>query len=324
MTLNHDEPNFVTVPAENSGQRVDLFLGNTFPIYSRVHLQDAIRQGKVLIDGVQVKPSTKVKPGQTISVTLPEPKDDGPVPENIPLDILFEDEHIVAVNKPPAMVVHPAKGNWEGTLASALAYHFSNLSDVGGVTRPGIVHRLDRDTSGVILIAKNNPAHLALSVQFQQRTIKKQYTAVVHGRPERDRDSIKAPIGIHPRHRERMAIRVDHQTSKAAESFYEVQKRWNAYSLIHVWPRTGRTHQIRVHMLHVGHPVACDNLYSQQSHITYSDLRGDSPDSVSIIDRQALHASSITFAHPASGEAITIEAPLRQDMVSLIDVLNSI
>ena len=324
MTLNHDEPNFVTVPVENSGQRVDLFLGHTFPIYSRVHLQDAIRQGKVLVDGVQVKPSTRVKPGQTISVTLPEPKDDGPEPENIPLDILFEDEHIVAVNKPPAMVVHPAKGHWKGTLASALAYHFSNLSDVGGVTRPGIVHRLDRDTSGVILIAKTNPAHLALSDQFQQRTIKKQYTAVVHGRLERDRDSIKAPIGIHPRHRERMAIRVGHQTSKTAESFYEVQHRWAAYSLIHVWPRTGRTHQIRVHMLHVGHPVACDNLYSQQSNITYGDLQDGSRGSEPIIQRQALHASSITFTHPASGEAITIEAPLRTDMLNLIKALDAI
>lgn len=317
MTLNHSVPTLVTVEDESNGKRLDVFISELFPSYSRSHLQEAIRQENVLLDDKVSKASTKVRSGQTVSILLPEPPTDGPTPENIPLDILFEDEHLIAVNKPPGMVVHPAKGNWSGTLASALAYHFERLSDIAGPTRPGIVHRLDRDTSGVILVAKTNPAHLSLSNQFQERSIKKHYIAIVQGRPERDRDTIRAAICVHPRQREKMAITTDATKGKHAESFYEVQQRWSNYTQISVFPKTGRTHQIRVHMAHVGHPVACDRLYTNQSQLSAADIDSAGDPNTIIIDRQALHAHSIDFAHPVTSQPQSITAPLRADMVDL-------
>tara|TARA_Y100001934_G_C12311313_1_gene755067 strand:+ start:215 stop:1189 length:975 start_codon:yes stop_codon:yes gene_type:complete len=323
MTLNHSVPTLVSVKEDGHGKRLDVFISELFPTFSRSHLQQAIRQGHVLLDGTTSKMSAKVRDGQTISIILPEPRSDGPVPENIPLDILFEDEHLIAINKPPAMVVHPAKGNWTGTLASALAYHFEQLSDVGGPTRPGIVHRLDRDTSGVILVAKSNPSHLSLSNQFQQRTIKKTYVSIVQGSPERDRDTIRAAICQHPRQREKMSVTTDDTKGKYAESFYEVEHRWGDYSQIRVSPKTGRTHQIRVHMKYVGHPVACDCLYANHDRISTGDL-GLPNDPVKIIlDRQALHAHVIEFDHPITNIRQQIVAPIREDIATLAALLAS-
>ena len=300
--------------------------------YSRVFLRKVVQDGNARVDTIVVKPSFKVRSGQHVHVTLPPPPDDGPKPEDIPLDVLFEDDAMIAIDKPAGMVVHPAKGNWKGTLASALAFRFKNLSDVGGPTRPGIVHRLDRDTSGVILVAKSNAVHLALSEQFEKRTVSKHYFALVIGKVQLDRDIIQLPIGPHPYQRDKMAIRKDHPQSKAAETRYEVEERFAGISAVRVEPKTGRTHQIRVHMDHIGAPVLCDRLYAGHSRITKGELlkriaRRQPPqpdDDQVLLERQALHARRIRFQHPVSGEAIELESPLPTDIQNVLNTLRSL
>jgi 23S rRNA pseudouridine1911/1915/1917 synthase len=252
----------------------------------------------------------------------------GPNPEEIPLDVIYEDNHIIAVNKPPGMVVHPARGHWSGTLASALAFHFRQLSSVGGPTRPGIVHRLDRDTSGVMVVAKTDPMHFALAAQFEARTTEKEYFAITAGVPDRDRDIVEQPIGIHPQQREKMAIRAAHTTSREATTFYEVLERFAGFAAVRVLPKTGRTHQIRVHLAHIGCPVLCDKLYGGHAKITRGELRrrashGSSraDDNDVILSRQALHARRIKLAHPASGEPIEFIAPLPADLTAVLEEL---
>jgi 23S rRNA pseudouridine1911/1915/1917 synthase len=221
------------------------------------------------------------------------------------------------------MVVHPSKGHWSGTLTAALAFHFQQLSTAGGPTRPGIVHRLDRDTSGVIVVAKSDPVHVDLASQFEVRTVEKQYFAIVAGNPDRDADVIEQPIGVHPYQREKMAIRSDHRTSRDARTFYEVQQRFGRFAAVAVVPKTGRTHQIRVHLVHVGCPVLCDPLYGGRDRVTRGELRGDLPDDIVLLDRTALHARRLTFSHPVTGERVTIEAPLPADLVAVLDELRS-
>ena len=192
----------------------------------------------------------------------------GAAPENIPLDILYEDEWLAAINKPPGMVVHPAKGHWAGTLTSALQFHFDTLSGAGGPTRPGIVHRLDRDTSGVFVVAKTDRAHFALADQFEQRTVEKEYFALVCGNPDRDRDLIDLPIGVHPYQREKMAIRRDHPTSRPAQRSTKSSSDSRALQRFALMPKTGRTHQIRVHLSSIGCPVLCDRYYGGRTVLT--------------------------------------------------------
>ena len=302
-------------------ERLDSFLRRHFPRFSRVKIQRSIAAGDVQIDGQSAKSSTRVRTEQNVTFVLPKAAPKGSLPEDIPLDILFEDEHMVAINKPPAMVVHPAKGHWSGTMTAALAFHFKNLSSVGGPTRPGIVHRLDRDTSGVILVAKTDDAHRALASQFEQRTVLKEYLAIVTPAPDRDSDLINKPIGAHPYQREKKAIRENHSTSREAVSVYQVEQRYRGFGLVRVKPKTGRTHQIRVHMAHIGHPVLCDKLYSGRSQFALKDLTRNDDDSQVILDRQALHAHQIEFAHPQTGERKTIQAPLRSDMQATLDCL---
>ena len=230
---------------------------------------------------------------------------------------------MAAVNKPPGMVVHPARGHWSGTLASALVYHFGSLSAAGGPTRPGIVHRLDRDTSGVILVARNDLAHCRLSAQFENRTIEKEYFALVSGQPELDRDVVDRPIGVHPQQREKMAIRRDESSARAAQSYYEVLERFDGFAAIRVLPKTGRTHQIRVHLGHVGCPVLCDRQYGGRSQITRGEIRRDPHDDLILLARQALHARRLRLAHPKTGEPMEIEAPLPADMAAVLDELRS-
>jgi 23S rRNA pseudouridine1911/1915/1917 synthase len=218
------------------------------------------------------------------------------------------------------MVVHPSRGHGGGTLANALAHHFSTLSAVGGPTRPGIVHRLDRDTSGVIVVAKTDAAHMALAAQWESRSIEKEYIALVAGVPDRDRDRIEQPIGMHPHQREKMAIRADHSTTREASTFYEVLERFRRFALLRVTPKTGRTHQIRVHLAHIGCPVLCDRLYGGRALITVGELSGND-DATVLLDRQALHARRLRFAHPATRQIIEIEAPLPDDMQRVLDVL---
>ncbi len=243
--------------------------------------------------------------------------------------MLLEDDAIVVVNKPPGMVVHPAKGHWSGTLAAALVHRFGELSGVGGPARPGIVHRLDRDTSGVIVVAKTDAAHEALGRQFHNRGVMKEYLAIVAGRPDRDADRVTVPIGPHPSQREKMMLRTDGRASRPAETFFEVVERFAGFALVRAHPKTGRTHQIRLHLAHVDLPVLCDRLYGGRARFAAGELRavtrrplaaGLADDTV-LLDRQALHAHRLSFAHPTTGAAVTVEAPLPDDMERLLLVL---
>ena len=257
-----DEPIELVVGQAEADQRLDTFLAIHFTDYSRGHLRRVITAGGVKVDGRGSKPAYRLHPGQRVCVVLPEIPRQCPRPENIPLDILYEDDELLAVNKPPGMVVHPARGHWSGTLASALQFHFGpSLSSSGGPTRPGIVHRLDRDTSGIILVARTDQSHHKLAMQFQNRTIEKEYFAIVAGQPDLDRDFIDRSIGVHPQQREKMAIRRDDPASRPAQTFYQVQERFDGFATVQVLPKTGRTHQIRVHLSHIGCPVLCDRQY---------------------------------------------------------------
>ncbi|MBX3415084.1 MAG: RluA family pseudouridine synthase [Pirellulales bacterium] len=324
--MSHDElsgePVELIVTEEFAGCRLDWYLARQFPAYSRVFLRRVINAAAVRVDGKREKASHALKAGQVVSLSLPELPRQGPRPENIPLDILYEDEHLAAINKPPGMVVHPAKGHWSGTLTAALAYHFNSLSQVGGATRPGIVHRLDRDTSGVILVAKNDPAHIHLARQFEDRTVEKEYAAIVAGVPDRDRDRIDAPIDVHPTQREKMAIRPTSGTARPAQSFYEVVERFRGFATVRVLPKTGRTHQIRVHLASIGCAVLCDKQYGGRSRITRGEITGRAEEAETVVlERQALHARRIEFTHPILGTRMTVEAPLAPDLQQVIELL---
>lgn len=313
----------VTVPDTSAGQRIDVFLTALFDGYSRQQLKDAVQAGAAEVDGRVVRPSHKLRCGQSIRFRMPAMASDDTVGENIELDILYEDDGMVVVNKPAGMVVHPAKGNWTGTLTSALAYRFQSLSDIGGPTRPGIVHRLDRETSGVIVVAKTNAFHLHLAEQWHDREVKKEYLAITAGVLDRDRDLIDAPIGKHPFQREKMAIRDRHETSRPAKTFYEVLARYNRFSLVKAMPETGRTHQIRVHMEHIGCPVLCDRLYGGHSEITRSQLMGgrSQPGEQPVLVRHALHASRLQLRHPKTGQMMEFSAPLAPDLDRVVSIL---
>lgn len=320
-----------TVEDSEHGQRIDAVFALLLDGYSRVFLRKVVQDGGARVEGEKVKPSFRVRSGQKIEMDLPPPPDDGPKPEDIPLTVLFEDDAIIAIDKPAGMVVHPAKGNWSGTLASALAFRFQDLSDVGGPTRPGIVHRLDRDTSGVILVAKTNAAHLGLSEQFEQRDVQKEYLALVVGSLQLDRDVVREPIGPHPYQRDKMAIRREHPQSKQAETWYEVDERFHGISSVIARPKTGRTHQIRVHLDHAGAPVLCDRLYAGHTRITRGEIlkrmarkqaHQEGDDEV-VLARQALHARRIEFTHPSTGEKLTIESPIPADIANTLEILRS-
>lgn len=307
------------VPLEEEGARIDSYLARRIAESSRTSLRQAIAAGKVTVDGRTIKGAYRLRAGQNVQVHELTRQLGGPRPEFIALDVLFEDDHLIAVNKPPAMVVHPARGHWSGTLASALVHHCQVLSSVGGPTRPGIVHRLDRDTSGVIVAAKSDLAHLRLAEQFERRSIEKTYLAIVRGVPDRDRDRIELSIGKHPYHREKMAIRDDHETSRAATTEWAVVERFRRHALLEVRPRTGRTHQIRVHLAHAGFPVLADRLYAGHARITEADLGGASLDLV--LERQALHAFRLVLRHPATDAPLQLEAPLAPDMARAVEIL---
>lgn len=309
------------VTAAGEQMRVDAYLAQQFPEISRSRLQAAIRRQQVKINDIVAKPSTRLSAGQRLEIVLPEPEPACSRPEEIPLDILFEDDWLVAVNKPPGMVVHPAKGHWSGTLTAALVHHFSQLSQAGGANRPGIVHRLDRDTSGVILIAKHDLAHVRLTEQFEARTVMKQYLALVTPVPDRDRDLIDKPIGVHPYQREKMAIREHHPSSKPAVTLYEVARRFRGVALIRAFPKTGRTHQIRLHLAHVGYPILADKLYGGRARFLLGELTGRAEDTTELLGRQALHAERIEFAHPQTGAPLAISAPIPADLQLTIEML---
>ncbi len=315
-----------------AGKRLDVFLAEQLPAFSRAVLRRSIDAGHVRVDGGACKASLRLGVGNRVIVeqlAVPLP---GPAPQAIPLSILHEDNAIIVVDKAAGMIVHPAKGHWEGTLASALAHHFGQLSGRGGPTRPGIVHRLDRDTSGVIVVAKNDQAHDALAAQFKARSVEKEYLAIVVGVPDRDRDVIDEPIGAHPTQREKKAIRREDAGARPAVTMYEVVERFFGYALVRARPKTGRTHQIRLHLTHASYPVLCDRLYGGRARI--SELELIPRDKIGhdtaererlaeriLLDRQALHAQRLSIDHPTTGERMTFEAPLPADFQATIDTL---
>jgi 23S rRNA pseudouridine1911/1915/1917 synthase len=315
------EPVELVVPADQAGARLDWFLAQQYPTYSRVLLRKLINAAGVKVDGDRIKAAHRLRPGERITIVLADLGREGPQPENIPLDILYEDAEIAAINKPPGMVVHPGKGHWAGTLTAALQFHFGQLSSAGGPTRPGIVHRLDRDTSGVIVVAKTDQAHMHLADQFENRTVEKEYFALCAGVPSRDRDVIDLPVGAHPHHREKMAIRRDHATSREAQSFYEVAERFDGFAALRALPKTGRTHQIRLHLASIGCAVLCDRLYGGRAMITRGELSRDPADALVLLERQALHARRLKIRHPKSGAPIELLAPMPADIEAALAAL---
>ena len=325
-----------SVDEATGGKRLDVFLTQALPGHSRSFLARAIDKGVVRVDGVVARSSLKLRVGSVVCMTMPEPPRAGPAAEEIPLEFVYLDDSMAVVNKPAGMVVHPAKGNWNGTLAGALKWHLeraavtgdgsAGLSTTGGPTRPGIVHRLDRDTSGVIAVARTETAHHVLAKQFENRTVSKTYLAITQGQPQFDRDEISLPIGIHPYQREKMAVRRDHSTSRDAVTRFEVLERFRGAALVQVTPKTGRTHQIRVHLAAIGCPVLSDGLYSGRTRIEpaffglAADASGAHPEAA-LIERQALHASSLAVDHPVTLERIEFSAPLPADMQRLLDRL---
>jgi 23S rRNA pseudouridine1911/1915/1917 synthase len=317
------EPIQRIIEPEHASCRLDVYLARQYPQFSRAHLRRAIDAGGVSLNGRVAKAGQRLKGGELLAMLLPELPRVGPVPEDIPLEILFEDEHLAAINKPPGMVVHPAKGHWSGTLTAALAFHFEKLSGAGGASRPGIVHRLDRDTSGVLVVAKTDAAHYVLAEQFAQRTVEKEYLAIVVGALDKDRDLIDLPIGAHPYQREKMAIRRDHITSRPAQTIYEVTERFQGFAALRAKPKTGRTHQIRVHLAAIGCPVLCDKQYGGRSEITRGEIRRQPDDREILLSRQALHAARLSLNHPVSGEKLTFQAPLADDLTTVLHELRA-
>src|SRR4051794_8185316 len=262
----------LTAKLRLDGVRLDQFLVGQFPDYSRSVVQRVIDASGVVVNGKPAKASYRVRHGDVIRVTKPEPTHPLPVPEDIPLDVLYEDEFFAVVNKPADMVVHPAKGHWSGTLVNALRFHFDRLSGANGDYRAGIVHRLDRDTSGAILIAKEEQTHRDLSLQFELRKVFKEYHALGQGVLDRDTDYIEGRIMRHPHDRVKMAISHDETEGRDACTYYEVIERFRGFTYVRLHPRTGRTHQIRVHLASVGCPVLADKVYSSRDSLRLSDL----------------------------------------------------
>jgi 23S rRNA pseudouridine1911/1915/1917 synthase len=313
------------VKLKADGIRLDQYLAQNFQDHSRSVIRKAIDAGTVLVNGRPAKASYKVRHGDRLLIRLPEPTHDIPVPEDIPLHILYEDEFLALINKPADMVVHPAKGHWSGTLVNALQFHFQELSRENGEYRAGIVHRLDRDTSGVILIAKEEQTHRDMALQFEQRKVFKEYLALTVGVPDRDSDYIEGRIGRHKLDRVKMTVVTDEEDelAKDACTFYEVAERFRGYALCRAQPRTGRTHQIRVHLASIDCPVVADKVYSGRDCLRLSDLVPglDPAQDELLTTRQALHAARLRFRHPRRGQWIEVEAPLPADYQRTLEAL---
>lgn len=300
------------IPAESAGRRADVFLCGIFPGMSRSSVKRHIERGDILIDGETFKPSRIVKGGERLSVDIPPPESPEIEPEEIGVEILYEDGDVVVVDKPAGMVVHPGAGVTGGTLVNALLHACGDLSGIGGRTRPGIVHRLDKETSGVMVVAKNDSAHRSLSEQFRHRETKKEYVAVVSGEMKKSSGVFVSPIGRSPSNRVKMtALR---RGGRDAETRWEVVERLRGATLVKVEPRTGRTHQIRVHFSENGFPVMADRVYGGRK----SRPRGVAGD---LMKRHALHAKRLGFTHPGSGKRMEFSAKIPEDMASLVDFL---
>lgn len=286
----------IEITAEESGERIDALLARLVPELTRSAAQRLLEEGLVTLGGVPVKKNRRTEPGEVYAALLPEPELPEPEPQDIPLDIVYEDADVVVVNKPRGMVVHPAPGHPDGTLVNALLRHCGeSLSGVGGERRPGIVHRIDKDTSGLIIAAKNDYAHLALSAQLADRSLSRVYEAVARGEFREEAGTVDAPIGRHPTERKRMAV--TERGSRPAVTHWEVIARYRGWTHIRCRLETGRTHQIRVHMAYIGHPLLGDMVYGARK-----PERG--------LEGQCLHARELKFLHPRTGEAIHLSTEL--------------
>ena len=297
----------LTVSPEEAGVRIDKYLTEQLPDITRSYLQKLLKDGSVQMNGKSVKTSTKTASGAVIELTIPEPEEPEILPEDIPLDILYEDSDVILINKPKDMVVHPAAGHYTGTLVNALMYHCKgDLSGINGVLRPGIVHRIDKDTTGVLIICKNDKAHNALAEQLKEHSITRKYRAIVCGNLKEDEGTVDAPLGRHPQDRKKMAI--VRTGGKRAVTHYRVLERFGNYTYIECQLETGRTHQIRVHMASLGHPLLGDEVYG----------RVKSPFK---LEGQTLHAMVLGFIHPTTGEYMEFEAPLPEYFEKLLGKL---
>jgi 23S rRNA pseudouridine1911/1915/1917 synthase len=313
--------NSLTLKVGNSvrERRLDKYLHSRFSNFSRVMLQEIIKQGGVKVNGKSVKPSFKISPADVIELALPELPSKDILAQDIPLNIIYEDDDIIVLNKPSSLIVHPARGNTYGTLVNALVFHSDKLSSGLGEFRPGIVHRLDKDTTGVMVVAKNDTAQWKIAKQFEQRKTKKSYLAIVHGTPDLTADRINAPLGVHPKIREKYAIRPE--IGKEAITFYKVIESFRGFSLLELTPKTGRTHQIRVHLSYIKHPIVGDDMYGGK--LVYPWQLADEEPAVQepVINRVALHAWTLEFKHPTTKKLVKFEAPLPEDMQHLLDML---
>ncbi|MFC1737423.1 RluA family pseudouridine synthase [Planctomycetota bacterium] len=309
----------LTIGRSIKERRIDKYLHCRFSNYSRVELQKLIRNGSAKVNGSLVKPSFKLSPGDRIDLFLPQTPEKEIPPENIPLDIIHEDDDIIIINKQADLIVHPARGNTHGTLVNALVFYTNKLSSGLGELRPGIVHRLDRNTTGVMVVAKNDDAQSKIAKQFQERQVHKSYLAVVHGRPELIADRIQASLGVHPQVRKKYAIR--EQTGKKSITNYKIIEEFVGFSLLKLSPETGRTHQIRIHLSYIKHPIVGDDMYGGKMVYRWQLANEKASAEEPIISRPALHALCIGFKHPATGKNVNFEAPMPKDMKNLLDML---
>ncbi len=305
----------LTLKAENIGQRIDTVIAESQGI-SRSAVVKLIESGAVLVNSAPVSKNYKLKDGDTVEIFYPDVKEYEVEPQNIPLDIIYEDDDVIVINKPSGMVVHPAPGNYDGTLVNALLYHCGDsLSGIGGVARPGIVHRIDKDTSGLLVVAKNDTAHTQLSEQMKRHAVSRVYYAITVGNLRETSGTVNAPIGRHPIDRKKMAVISDaSHAAREAVTHYRVEKRFNGFDLVRCVLETGRTHQIRVHMAYLGHPLLGDEVYGGTKTRFYALHKN-------LMHGQCLHAMELTFTHPITGENLKFVSPLPDDFERVLDLL---
>jgi 23S rRNA pseudouridine1911/1915/1917 synthase len=307
----------LTVDRSQPGGRLDTWLRSKRPEMSRGAIQRLMEEGCILVNGKPAKPTHSPRAGDQIQMRFPEPKPSEAKPEEMALDILFEDDRLIVINKPPGLVVHPASGHEEHTLVNALLHHCGDeLSGIGGVARPGIVHRLDKETSGCMVVAKNDDTHVALSAQFAMRKVEKIYHAILCGEMQRDEGEIHAAIARHSSHRKRMAV--EEGTGREAHTSYSVIERLRGATLAEAWPHTGRTHQIRVHFKFLGFPLVGDEIYGPRQNARLTELTGyHAP-------RHMLHAARLSFVHPRTGKQVRFEAPRPEDFVDALSAMRDL
>lgn len=316
MTVEN-KTQILKITKELSGKRADVVLSEFLSEQTRSQIKKLIDDKMIVLQDRAIKPSTKFDEGDVVQITLPEPEPMDLAPEDLSIELLYEDECIAVVNKPPGMTVHPGAGVKHGTLVNALLYKCKDLSGIGGKIRPGIVHRLDKDTSGVMVVAKNDKAHNSLVEQFKTREVKKKYIAIVEGKVKTDSGVIESEIGRHPTNRIKMSSKA--KAGRVSVTKWKALERYGAATLLEAEPKTGRTHQIRVHFSESGYPILADKVYGTKK------VRNDVLKSASkMMGRQALHAAELGFKHPVTGELLTFKSPLPQDMENTIEYLKHI